>query len=173
MSLLIEEQIEKIDLDAGLSQLGFDSFRPGQREAVETLMSDGRLLLVAPTGGGKSLTYQLPAAILPGTTIVVSPLIALMHDQVLALEERGVPSTYLAGTLDSDEIRRRMSEAVRGVYKLIYVAPERLNFDGFRGMISRLNCPLIAVDEAHEQKRQGMPHVIVHRGGPPLSPLPF
>ncbi|MEE2754003.1 MAG: ATP-dependent DNA helicase RecQ [Candidatus Latescibacterota bacterium] len=149
MSLFAEEQMDQLDLDAGLSQLGFNSFRPGQREAVETLMSDGRLLLVAPTGGGKSLTYQLPAAILPGTTIVVSPLIALMHDQVIALEERGIPSTYLAGTLDSDEMRCRMSDAMRGAYKLIYVAPERLNFDGFRGMISRLSCPLVAVDEAH------------------------
>ena len=149
MAQFIEEQTELLDLDAALTKFGFQSFRPGQREAVETLLSDGRLLLVAPTGGGKSLTYQLPAAILPGTTLVVSPLIALMHDQVLALEERGVPSTYLAGTLDSDEMRRRMSEASRGAYKLIYVAPERLMFDGFRGMISRLDCPLIAVDEAH------------------------
>jgi len=136
-------------VEAGLVQFGFESFRPGQREAIETLLSHGRVLLVAPTGGGKSLTYQLPAAILPGTTIVVSPLIALMHDQVLALEDRGVPSTYLAGTLDADEMRRRMSQASRGAYKLIYVAPERLNFDGFRAMIGRLDCPLIAVDEAH------------------------
>jgi ATP-dependent DNA helicase RecQ len=139
----------QIDLDAGLVQLGFESFRPGQREAIETLLSHGRVLLVAPTGGGKSLTYQLPAAMLPGTTIVVSPLISLMHDQMLALEQLGVPSTYLAGTLDSDEMRRRMSEASRGAYKLIYVAPERLNFDGFRGMVDRLQCPLVAVDEAH------------------------
>jgi len=138
-----------IDLDAGLARLGFASFRPGQREAIETLLSHGRVLLVAPTGGGKSLTYQLPAALLPGTTIVVSPLIALMHDQVLALEQLGVPSTYLAGTLDSDEMRRRMAEASRGAYKLIYVAPERLTFDGFRGMVGRLQCPLVAVDEAH------------------------
>jgi ATP-dependent DNA helicase RecQ len=72
-----------------------------------------------------------------------------MHDQVLALEARGVPSTYLAGILNSGEMRRRMSEASRGAYKLVYVAPERLNFDGFRGMISRLDCPLVAIDEAH------------------------
>ena len=149
MLLLAEEPSGQLDIDAGLKQLGFSAFKPGQREAVEKLFSYGRLLVVAPTGGGKSLTYQLPAAILPGTTLVVSPLIALMHDQVLALEERGIPSTYLAGTLDSDEMRRRMSEASRGAYKLIYVAPERLNFDGFRGMIGRLNCPLVAVDEAH------------------------
>lgn len=130
-------------------QLGYESFRPGQREAIEAMLSRHHVLLVAPTGGGKSLTYQLPAAMLPGTTIVVSPLISLMHDQVLALEQLGVPSTYLAGTLDSDEMRRRMSEASRGSYKLIYVAPERLNFDGFRAMIDRLDCPLVAVDEAH------------------------
>jgi ATP-dependent DNA helicase RecQ len=146
---LAETQTNQLDLDAGLTQLGYECFRPGQREAVDTLLTDGRLLLVAPTGGGKSLIYQLPAALLPGTTIVVSPLIALMHDQVLALAERSVPSTYLAGTLDSDEMRRRMSEASRGAYKLIYVAPERLNFDGFRGMVSRLGCPLVAIDEAH------------------------
>jgi len=149
MSLLPPQPTDHLEVDEGLAQLGFDSFRPGQREAVETLLSSGRLLLVAPTGGGKSLVYQLPAAILPGTTIVVSPLIALMHDQVLALEDRGVASTYLAGTLDPDEMRRRMSEASLGAYKLIYVAPERLMFDGFRGMVSRLDCPLVAIDEAH------------------------
>jgi ATP-dependent DNA helicase RecQ len=148
LSLLAPDQAA-LDLDEGLVQLGFESFRPGQREAIETLLTDNRLLLVAPTGGGKSLIYQLPAAVLPGTTVVVSPLIALMHDQVLALEERGVPSTYLAGTLTSDEMRRRMSEASRGAYKLIYVAPERLNFDGFRGMLGRIDCPLVAIDEAH------------------------
>ena len=86
-------------LDEALAQLGFETFLPGQREAVETLLATGRLLLVAPTGGGKSLTYQLPAALLPGTTLVVSPLIALMHDQVQALEKRGVAATYLASTL--------------------------------------------------------------------------
>ncbi len=149
MSRSVAQPSGQIDLDAGLARLGFTAFRPGQREAIETLLSHGRVLLVAPTGGGKSLTYQLPAALFPGTTIVVSPLIALMHDQVLALEQLGVPSTYLAGTLDSDEMRRRMSQASRGAYKLIYVAPERLNFDGFRAMIDRLDCPLVAVDEAH------------------------
>src|SRR5690606_34989447 len=83
-----------LDLDAGLARLGFASFRPGQREAVETLLRVGRLLLVAPTGGGKSLVYQLPACLLPGTALVVSPLIALMHDQVAALAARGVAATY-------------------------------------------------------------------------------
>ncbi|MBM3280203.1 MAG: RecQ family ATP-dependent DNA helicase [Candidatus Handelsmanbacteria bacterium] len=137
------------DLDAGLQRLGFDRFRPGQREAVETLLTEGRLLLVAPTGGGKSLTYQLPATLLSGTTLVVSPLIALMHDQVQALEERGVPATYLAGTLESEELRRRLGAAARGEYRLVYVAPERLGLGAFRGLVGRLNCPLVAVDEAH------------------------
>lgn len=137
------------DLDAGLRQLGFADFRPGQREAIEALLAGGRVLLVAPTGGGKSLTYQLPAALLPGTTIVVSPLIALMHDQVTALEARGVAATYLAGTLDGDVIRQRMGAMARGEYKLVYVAPERLTFDGFRDLIGRLDCPLVAIDEAH------------------------
>ena len=79
-----------IDLDEGLQRFGFASFRPGQQEAIETLLTDGKLLLVAPTGGGKSLTYQLPASLLPGTTLVVSPLVALMDDQVQALEKLGM-----------------------------------------------------------------------------------
>lgn len=136
-------------MDASLRRLGYDGFRPGQREAVETLLETGRLLLVAPTGGGKSLTYQLPAAMLPGTTLVVSPLIALMHDQVSALNDRGLSATYLAGTLDADEVRARLGQIARGEHKLVYVAPERLVFDGFRDLLSRLECPLIAVDEAH------------------------
>jgi len=138
-----------VDLDAGLEQLGFSDFRPGQRQAVETLLQARRALLVAPTGGGKSLIYQLPAALLPGTTLVVSPLISLMHDQVLALEERGVSATYLAGTLDDDELRRRMAGVRQGQYKLVYVAPERLAHAGFRALLQTLDCPLVAVDEAH------------------------
>jgi len=141
--------ISPADLQAGLQRLGFSDFRPGQREAIESLLDGGRVLLVAPTGGGKSLTYQLPASLLPGTTLVVSPLIALMHDQVTALEARGVAATYLAGTLDGDVIRQRMSAMARGSYKLVYVAPERLTFDGFRDLVSKLDCPLVAIDEAH------------------------
>ncbi|MGY8826751.1 MAG: DEAD/DEAH box helicase [Candidatus Latescibacterota bacterium] len=138
-----------LDFETGLAQLGYDSFRPGQREAVETLLSDGRLLLVAPTGGGKSLTYQLPASLLPGTTLVVSPLISLMHDQVLALEERGMAATYLASTLDATELRQRMQDIAAGRYKIVYAAPERLVHSGFRSLLRDLNCPLVAIDEAH------------------------
>jgi len=138
-----------LDLLAGLRRLGHDTFRPGQREAIDTLLERGRLLLVAPTGGGKSLTYQLPACLLPGTTLVVSPLIALMHDQVAALQARGVAATFLASTLEAGELRQRMSELARGAYQLAYVAPERLAFPGFRALLGDLDCPLVAIDEAH------------------------
>src|SRR6266404_8183313 len=116
------------DLDAGLARLGYAAFRPGQREAVETLLAHGRLLLVAPTGGGKSLIYQLPAALFSGTTLVISPLIALMQDQVEALNARGVAATFLASTVESGQMRARMAAAARGEYRLLYVAPERLSF---------------------------------------------
>ena len=138
-----------VDLDAGLRHFGLEAFRPAQREAMELLLGSGRLLLVAPTGGGKSLTYQLPAALLEGTTVVVSPLIALMHDQVAALKQRGVSATYLAGTLPADEVRRRLGMIVAGRCKLVYVAPERLSSDRLRSVLARLECPLVAIDEAH------------------------
>lgn len=109
----------------------------------------GRLLLVAPTGGGKSLTYQLPAITLPGTTLVISPLVALMNDQVQALTSRGVSATLLASTLDGDEVRRRMARMAAGEYRLVYVAPERLVFPGFRSLLRSIPVPLVAVDEAH------------------------
>ena len=125
-----------LDLDAGLARLGYERFRPGQREAIETLLAAGRLLLVAPTGGGKSLTYQLPATLLPGTTIVISPLIALMQDQAQALEQRGVAVTFLSSTLESGEMRRRMARAAAGDFKLLYVAPERLTYPGFKALLA-------------------------------------
>jgi ATP-dependent DNA helicase RecQ len=138
-----------LDLDAGLHRLGYAVFRAGQREAIETLLASGRLLLVAPTGGGKSLIYQLPAVLLDGTTLVISPLISLMQDQVEALDARGVPATYLASTVDPGEMRRRMGMIARGACRLVYVAPERLTFPGFRALVHDLRCPLVAVDEAH------------------------
>jgi ATP-dependent DNA helicase RecQ len=138
-----------VDLEGGLRQFGFASFRPGQREAIDTLLDKGKLLLVAPTGGGKSLIYQLPGSLLPGTTLVISPLIALMHDQINALDALGVHATYLASTLDAKEARRRVAGIEAGEYKLAYVAPERLAHAGFRNLLARLDCPLVAVDEAH------------------------
>ena len=102
------------DLELALRRLGYDSFRPRQRESIELLLARGRLLLVAPTGGGKSLSDQLPALLLPGTTLVVSPLIALMVDQVQALEQRGVAATYLASTLGAEELRERTRRLAGG-----------------------------------------------------------
>ena len=138
-----------VDLDAGLRRFGFDRFRPGQRHAIETLLEQRRALLVAPTGGGKSLTYQLPAALLPGTTIVVSPLIALMHDQVAALRARGVRAAYLASTLPAEELRRHTEDLASGSLDLLYVAPERLGHPRLWSLLDQINCPLIAIDEAH------------------------
>jgi len=138
-----------VDLDGGLARLGYASFRPGQREAIETLLETGRLLLVAPTGGGKSLIYQLPASLLPGTSLVISPLVSLMHDQVRALEARGVPATFLAATLSAEEMRQRLAKLRAGAFKLAYVAPERLAYPGFRALAVDLAPPLVAVDEAH------------------------
>jgi ATP-dependent DNA helicase RecQ len=138
-----------VDLDAALRRLGYEAFRAGQREAIVTLLEQGRLLLVAPTGGGKSLTYQLPGTLLPGTTLVISPLVSLMHDQVAALTARGVAATFLAATLDAGEIRRRLARVAHGEFKLVYVAPERLTTHAFRAVLGGLDCPLVAVDEAH------------------------
>jgi ATP-dependent DNA helicase RecQ len=136
-------------LQAGLRSLGYAAFRPGQERAVDTLLARGRLLYVAPTGGGKSLVYQLPALLLPGTSLVVSPLVALMQDQVQALSARGVPATFLAATLGGEELERRLRAAARGEYRLLYVAPERLTTHGFTRLLRNLACPLVAIDEAH------------------------
>jgi ATP-dependent DNA helicase RecQ len=139
------------DLDAVLrSSFGLESFRPWQREAIDELLEgSGRVLVVAPTGGGKSLTYQVPAAVLPGLTLVLSPLVALMEDQVRALDARGIPATYLASTLDPERRRHRESCMLKGRYKLVYAAPERLASDAFVQAVARSQVQLVAVDEAH------------------------
>ena len=139
------------DLDTVLREsFGLESFRPWQREAIRgVLEGSGRVLVVAPTGGGKSLTYQVPAAVLGGMTLVLSPLVALMEDQVRALEARGVSATFIASTLEPDVRRHRESWMLRGRYKLVYVAPERLGSDAFVEALSRCNVQLVAVDEAH------------------------
>ena len=137
------------ELAAGLARLGHQAFRPGQHEALETLLAARRLLLVAPTGGGKSLVYQLPALLLPGTALVVSPLISLMQDQVAALEAHGVRATFLASTLEPGELRRRMHAAAAGAFDLVYAAPERLAAAPGRAWLRDLDCALLAIDEAH------------------------
>jgi ATP-dependent DNA helicase RecQ len=137
------------NFETALQRMGYAAFRPGQREALDALFQYRRLLLVAPTGGGKSLIYQLPATMLPGTTLVISPLIALMKDQVDALAARGVAATYLASTLTDVEVRARLRGVRAGEYRLVYVAPERLPYPGFQEMVRELDPPLIAIDEAH------------------------
>lgn len=132
-----------------LDRFGLDDFRPWQREAIDALLDGGQALVVAPTGGGKSLTYQFTATCLPGVTLVISPLVALMEDQVRALDQRGVSATYLASTLHSDARRARIAGMIAGRYKLVYLAPERLQFDGFVDACARAKISLLAVDEAH------------------------
>ncbi|MEE3328072.1 MAG: ATP-dependent DNA helicase RecQ [Myxococcota bacterium] len=136
-------------IEAALAKLGHSTFRTGQREAIDTLLQEKGLLMVAPTGGGKSLCYQLPALLLGGTTLVISPLISLMRDQVAALEERGISATFLASTLSDAEISQRLRNISESRYQLAYVAPERLATPDFADLLSRLECPLVAVDEAH------------------------
>lgn len=127
---------------------GFSSFRPGQEEVMQSILSGRDTLALMPTGGGKSLCYQLPALGLPGTTVVISPLIALMKDQVDALKTRGIAACFINSSLPPDEIDRRTQEVLHGKMKLLYIAPERLA-TGFTKTLRKLPISLIAIDEAH------------------------
>ncbi|MBE6725284.1 MAG: DNA helicase RecQ [Ruminococcaceae bacterium] len=131
------------------SVFGHDRFRPGQEEIVDALTGGRDALAVMPTGGGKSLCYQIPALLLPGVTLVISPLISLMKDQVMALVQNGVRAAYLNSTLTAGQYSRALANVRNGVYKIVYVAPERLWTDGFLSAVSELDISLIAVDEAH------------------------
>jgi ATP-dependent DNA helicase RecQ len=129
---------------------GFAELRPWQRDAMRALLDgSGRVLVVAPTGGGKSLTYQLPSIVLPRPTLVLSPLVALMEDQVRALEEKGVAATYIASTLPLPERVAREEGFARGEYRIVYAAPERLKSGQFVELLRRVRPSLVAVDEAH------------------------
>ncbi len=129
---------------------GFECFRPGQREVIERLLHGQHTLAVLPTGSGKSLCYQLPAQTLPGITLVVSPLIALMQDQVEALVRRGIHNaTYLNSTLDSSELSVRYAQIEKGQYKLLYVAPERFDSARFQQLVRSTPIDLLVIDEAH------------------------
>lgn len=131
------------------STFGFPSFRPLQEDIVEAILQGRDVFALMPTGGGKSLCYQLPALLLDGTTVVISPLIALMKDQVDALQALGIPATYVNSSLDASEIGRRQSMVARGEVKLLYVAPERLATPGFLQLLRHARIALFAVDEAH------------------------
>jgi ATP-dependent DNA helicase RecQ len=135
------------------NSFGHATFRPGQRQIVDMVLARRDALVLMPTGGGKSLTYQLPALLQPGLTVVISPLIALMQDQVERLEANGIPATFINSSLAPEERARREQAAARGDYKLLYVSPERLLGEGFLALLSRVaagpGIALFAVDEAH------------------------
>ncbi len=130
-------------------RFGYPAFRPGQEAAVESVLAGRDTLVVLPTGGGKSLCYQVPALILPKLTVVLSPLISLMKDQVDALAARGLPATFVNSTLTGSQISDRLSRAMRGDVKLLYVAPERFDFGSTAERLRDAGVSLLAVDEAH------------------------
>lgn len=132
------------------TQFGLNEFRPKQIEVIERVLKRQHTLALLPTGYGKSICYQVPAQILPGVTVVVSPLIALMQDQVNGLLKRGITNaTMLNSTLDYREISARIAGIKSGAYKLIYVAPERFDSEQFRGLLNSVNISLMVIDEAH------------------------
>ncbi|HEX3552390.1 MAG TPA: ATP-dependent DNA helicase RecQ [Thermoanaerobaculia bacterium] len=153
MSVTVENTVDTADLEAARAALqetfGYGEFRPGQEEVIRHLLAGRSAAAVFPTGGGKSLCYQIPALLLPGLTLVVSPLIALMKDQIDQLTRRGVAAGRLDSTLTGDEVRALMEAVRKGGLRLLYVAPERFANERFREAISRVRVSLFAVDEAH------------------------
>src|SRR6201993_2537015 len=130
-------------------RFGFTEFRPAQKQVIDKVMAGQSTLAVMPTGSGKSLCYQLPALVLPGLTLVVSPLIALMKDQVDQLNHLGLPATLINSTVSRELQRSRLEQAVAGKIKILYIAPERFQNEEFRAGLSRVRVSLFAVDEAH------------------------
>ena len=128
---------------------GYESFRIGQEQAISQVFDGHNSICVMPTGGGKSMCYQIPALVMEGTTIVVSPLISLMKDQVDALLAAGIPAAYINSSMDFEEIRETMYDVQNGAVKLLYIAPERLDSEMFLNELQGVHVPMIAVDEAH------------------------
>lgn len=136
-------------LDLLKSRFGYDSFLPLQEEIVRHVLDNDHSLVLMPTGGGKSLCYQLPALCLDGLTLVVSPLIALMKDQVDALRANGIPAAFVNSSLSASEVGRIHTAALMGRIKILYIAPERLTVPGFASFLGSASVSLIAIDEAH------------------------
>lgn len=152
--VVIGSELNLLHVDQSLKRyFGYDSFRSGQAEIVEAVLAQRDLLVLMPTGGGKSLTYQLPALLMPGLTIVVSPLIALMQDQVSRLRANGIEATFINSSLSYADVTSREQAAMRGELKLLYVAPERLVKPSFLAFLDHIEktvgLSLLAVDEAH------------------------
>jgi len=142
---MTEEEIRE-----GLDRwFGHEDFRAGQYEPIEAVVNGRDAVVVMPTGAGKSLCFQLSALLLPGVTVVISPLIALMRDQVAALERRHIPATFINSTLSARDCEYRLQEFLAGNYKLVYIAPERLANAAFRQRLAEGDISLLAVDEAH------------------------
>ena len=151
---LTESAATDASLDQALKHyFGYDSFRLGQKEIIQTVLDDRDMLVIMPTGGGKSICFQLPALLKPGLTIVVSPLIALMQDQVEALRDNGIGATFLNSTLGQAQSRERIAQIFAGKIKLLYVAPERLLAESFLEFLTRVQAQIgiaaFAIDEAH------------------------
>ncbi len=143
------DSVDPRALEALNRYFGYDSFRPGQPGIVSAILAGHDVLGVMPTGAGKSICYQIPAAILPGVAIVISPLISLMRDQVDALNDVGLPAAFINTTQTPDEQDLVFAQALSGQIKLLYVAPERLETERFRNFAVRVPISLVAVDEAH------------------------
>jgi RecQ family ATP-dependent DNA helicase len=131
------------------THFGYADFRPGQEPIIRSVLSGRPTLAILPTGGGKSLCFQLPALLLEGTTVVASPLLALMKDQVDALAARGIAATFVNSSLSEAERKERQARIRAGAYRLVYVAPERFRSASFRDAIAQVRVPLFAIDEAH------------------------
>ena len=134
---------------------GYSQFRPGQEELIDGVLSGRDVFGIMPTGGGKSMCYQIPALMLPGITLVNSPLISLKRDQVLAQKAAGVPAAYINSTLNAAQMQAVYRNLLAGQYKIVYVAPERLDYGGFGSIAERLKISFIAVDEAHCNSQWG------------------
>ncbi|WP_040952112.1 DNA helicase RecQ [Gorillibacterium massiliense] len=128
---------------------GYHSFRPGQEKAIRSILAGSDVLGIMPTGGGKSLCYQIPALLLPGITLVISPLISLMKDQIDTLTSMGIAATFINSSVSGSEVGKRLRRAENGEFKLIYIAPERLESERFRDLLRTLPVSMLAIDEAH------------------------
>ena len=128
---------------------GYDSFRPGQEHLINAILAGKDVLGIMPTGAGKSIVYQVPALLFPGITLVISPLISLMKDQVEGLNQAGVHAAYLNSSLTQNQYFKALDFARAGRYPIIYVAPERLLTDSFLSFALNANISMVAVDESH------------------------